>query len=181
MSGSLNFLPWRAQRRKSLFWLWGRYLFIALCCVGITLVIVVQPLHASLRVHKNMAASFPALYNRQQHAVAGLEAKLAQLEQIRQSSDAMKKRQQNLHHWQQSLVYLSQQLPEDTWITELVVQHNTLSVEGVGLSAEGTLACETVLAAWPGFHQLKVNHITRRNGEIHFGFTLQGEKDDIDS
>lgn len=181
MNESLNFLPWRDQRRKSLFWLWGRRSFIALCCVGITLVLVVLPLHTCLRVNMNVSSTFPALYNHQQLAVVGLETKLTRLAQIRQANDAMKKRQQRLHRWRQSLVYLSQQLPEDTWITRLVVQHNTLSVEGVGLSAEGTLACETVLAALPGVDQLKVNHITRRNGEIHFGFTLQGEKDDVDS
>lgn len=181
MNDPVNFLPWRAQQRKFLLYRWGRYTLIALCCEGIALALVVLPLHARLRVQTDIVTPFSMLSHHQQHAVAELETALMQLEKARIGHEVVKKRKQQLQHWQQSLSYLSGQLPEDIWLIGLGMQHSTVSIEGVGLSAEGALASETVFAAWPGFHQLKVTHITQRNGEIHFGFTLQGEKDDVDS
>lgn len=172
MTRAINFLPWRATRRRQ-----QRRIGL-LYAVGFLLALSTIALanratrHADEVLAAARSAGESQLYSALRQRESVMREQQQQLEQrrLRQQKRAL------TAAWQPRLRIIATRLPDHAWLTRLEYQHNALTLQGLALNLQALASLERGLSQVMGFRPATAGE-TRRDaqGRWQFSFSLAGD------
>ncbi len=168
----VNFLPWRRYRRRRCVRLWA----------GIFIVSVLLMVISGSFWHALLAADLRRSTLWQQADAALLasltagEETLKARQEVWRKEQARRQRRQDTQDWQQRLLSLATDLPQNAWLTQLRWQQNQLTLSGVASSAGTLSALEQQLRRLAGF-QLQQTSAMEKDTQGRWQFHYQLNKE----
>ncbi len=166
----VNFLPWRARRRRQRLRLW-------LTRLSATLLLIVL-LAALIRMRTSQENQRLGLMQQAgitlQSALTQRHARLLAGQAERQAQQQRQRQLQTTREWQQILTRLADTLPEQAWLSELRYQQGGLSLAGYAVSFTALSQLETALRALPGLRIGQPGAASRdAQGRWQFNYALE--------
>jgi len=147
MITTINLLPWRQTRRRACLRFWS-VLFGASLLLSIG---VVLRYYSVLRAENQVELLLADAEKTRAEALMALKPRVQQRQQRWQQVQARNKQREQTRSWQRVLQGLAELLPEQTWLTKITWQQETLELTGNTLSFAALKALEAQLRQLPLF------------------------------
>lgn len=172
---TVNFLPWRQQRRRRFWRFW--------CLLVTGSVLVAGLMTQSLSVSLEQDRQVQRVYLQADTTLYRLLVQRQQdLHGRRQQIIAQRARQQQYARtgrWQQTLLQVAARLPAQVWLTQLEFRQGALKLSGYSLSLRALTGLDAALEDMPGFVNGKAGRTRRdESGRWQFHYQLTQEPHD---
>lgn len=171
----VNFLPWRRRRRQRCVRIWAVSFVASAVVMGFSGFLWRASVAADLHRVTIWQHADTALLN----ALAVGEKSLQVRRQTWLKEQERRRRRQDTLAWQQTLLSLAINLPQNAWLTQLRWQQNQLTLSGLANTAGALSALEQQLRSLAGFQLQQTGAMERdAQGRWQFHYQLNKERTD---